>query len=177
MSWFEVLGVTPDASAEQIKTAYRELALRWHPDRFAEEAAREAAEKQMMAINTAFAEAKKHVPQTAAPAPQADGLIALDSILSDARELMRLGRNEQARITLINAGRRNAEWNYLFGSLYAREGDYNSAALYYKMAAEAEPASARYTAALRTALELDRMRTEKSKTLTERLRKVLKRSK
>ena len=31
--YYEVLGVARDASADQIKSAYRKAALQWHPDR------------------------------------------------------------------------------------------------------------------------------------------------
>jgi molecular chaperone DnaJ len=33
LDYYEVLGVTRDASADQVKSAYRKAALRWHPDR------------------------------------------------------------------------------------------------------------------------------------------------
>ncbi|MFM7530740.1 MAG: J domain-containing protein [Nodosilinea sp.] len=31
--WWQVLGVTPEASTTEIKKAYRKLAIVWHPDR------------------------------------------------------------------------------------------------------------------------------------------------
>jgi len=33
LDYYEVLGITRDASADQIKSAYRKAALKWHPDR------------------------------------------------------------------------------------------------------------------------------------------------
>jgi len=60
---FEVLGLFPQASPEEIKSAYRDLAKRHHPDRAGQrgEAARAQAQVRMQAINAAYAEALTRV--------------------------------------------------------------------------------------------------------------------
>jgi hypothetical protein len=45
---FAVLGVSPDASADEVAAAYRRLAKRWHPDRAGDDAGR------MAEINAAY---------------------------------------------------------------------------------------------------------------------------
>lgn len=49
---YEVLGIAPDASYEEIRDAYRKLALRYHPDR---NQTSEDADTRMKEINEAYA--------------------------------------------------------------------------------------------------------------------------
>jgi DnaJ-domain-containing protein 1 len=54
--WFEVLGVTPAASSEEIKAAYRAKISSYHPDRVASLASefRQLAEEKSKLINEAY---------------------------------------------------------------------------------------------------------------------------
>ncbi|QWE98189.1 DnaJ domain-containing protein [Cupriavidus sp. EM10] len=54
---YQTLGVSPDADAATIRTAYRRLAQKWHPDRLskAPEAERKLAEERLKDINRAYA--------------------------------------------------------------------------------------------------------------------------
>ena len=51
---YQVLGVSPNASDEQIKNAYRELARKYHPDNYAESPLADLASEKMKEINEAY---------------------------------------------------------------------------------------------------------------------------
>lgn len=55
---YEVLGLFPGATLEQVKKAHRTLAKRYHPDRFvgAPESERRQAEARMIQVNGAYSE-------------------------------------------------------------------------------------------------------------------------
>jgi len=50
--YYDILGVSKSASAEEIKKAYRKQALEWHPDRHKDD--KEAAERRFKEINEAY---------------------------------------------------------------------------------------------------------------------------
>jgi len=54
VNYYEVLGVSRSASEEEIKKAYKKLALKWHPDRCKPDK-KEEAEEKFKVINEAFA--------------------------------------------------------------------------------------------------------------------------
>lgn len=66
---YAVLGVPAGASAQEVTQAYRALAQIYHPDRYADAAARVQAEatRRMQAVNAAYATLRAAQPQPAPP--------------------------------------------------------------------------------------------------------------
>ena len=145
---FEVLGVGANAEESEIRKAYRELARRWHPDRYMEGPERMWAEKKMMEINKAYHEALKGPANAASSVNETT---PERELLADARRLMELGQLSAARQVLLNVAIRSAEWNYLFGSVMLKLGEYEKAVLYFGIASRQRPQNQQYKTAYQSA--------------------------
>ena len=147
---FEILGVARGVSADEARRAYRELARRWHPDRFLEGPERMWAEEKMIAINNAYHDVLRQIQgeRCVGPAPAAE---PENAQLADAKRLMELGQLSAARQALLRIATRDAEWNYLFGALLQRLGDYEKAVLYFGIATRQKPQNVQYRTALQSA--------------------------
>jgi tetratricopeptide (TPR) repeat protein len=142
---FTVLGIDSETNEPEIKQAYRALARRWHPDRFTEGPERLWAEQKMIQINIAYHEA---LMSRAGKYPvQYDKDNPETHMLEDIRKLMELGQLSAARQALIRIAYRNAEWNYLFGAVLLRLGEYEKAVLYFGIAARQRPQNHQYRTA------------------------------
>ncbi len=140
---YQILGVAKDATEEEIRSAHRSLARRWHPDRFPEGPERLWAEEKMIQINLAYEEVMKHCPI------RHRGRI--DKELEDIRRLLGENQLAQARQALLRITARSAEWNYLFGAVLFRLGEVEKSLLYFSIAAKKHPENTQYYSAYRSA--------------------------
>ena len=131
---YSVLGVSPTATDEEIKAAYRSLARRYHPDNYAndEEGAQSASEK-MKEINAAYDEITTARARGAKAGAGAD--------YAYIRERIRAEQYAEAELTLeqIPVAARTAEWHYLKSVLLARRGWQNDAIREIEIACTMDP--------------------------------------
>ena len=157
---YKVLGVSRDASDEEIKRAYRRLAKQYHPDRNPGD--QEAARK-MQQVNAAYEQIKN--PEKANPSGSGyggygydpfggygsqsyDSGDAGDQYQQAAWQYIRFRRYAEALNTLNNATERNARWYYLSALANQGLGNQVTALEHMRKAVSMEPDNYEYLAAL-----------------------------
>ena len=124
---YEVLGVKPGASEEEIRAAYRELVKKYHPDKYIDNPLADLAEEKMQAINEAYDVLMKRGTQQQSyqygygqQNQQSYG--SGNSYYYAIRQEIDRNNLAKAEQMLINAPNRDAEWYFLSGVLSFRKG-------------------------------------------------------
>ncbi len=154
---YKVLGVSPSATDEQVKEAYRNLAKKYHPDQYADSPLKDLADEKMKEINEAYdaitAQRKGKKQQSYGGGYNPVGNSA-GSSFNDVRSLIMSGRIADAEQILngVPPERRNAEWYFLKGSVLYRRGWLEEAKDHFSRACQMDPGNAEYSAALNQAM-------------------------
>ncbi len=158
---YKVLGVSPDASDEDIKKAYRELAHKYHPDRYRDSDLADLAEEKMKEINAAYEEIRRMRSQKNQQSTgggyeykaEGNGNYNRHNYSQEAQEKFFLIRNcinsgnvqEAERLLKEVANRdRGAEWHFLAGCVLMRKGFYADATHAFDTAYRMEPTNNEY---------------------------------
>ena len=151
---YKVLGVSRDATDDEIKKAYRELARKYHPDNYANSPdLAELAGDKMKEVNEAYDEIQRmrsSSKNTGEYSRSSGGSEYHMGELRHARDLITGGRYSEADIVLdsIPKEARNGEWNYLKGFVLAKRGYYYDSIRFLETACYLEPDNMEYRAAL-----------------------------
>ena len=162
---YQVLGVSPSATDEQIKSAYRELARKYHPDNYVNNPLADLAQEKMKEINEAYDQIQRqrkqqqqsYSGQASANRGYSNAGYSRQSYsgqgrsqFADIRQLLNSNRLSEAEELLegIPQQRRDAEWYYLRGRVFYVHGWLDQAYSYYTRAVQMNPGNAEYQTAL-----------------------------
>lgn len=146
---YKVLGVSPDATDEEIKKAYRELARKYHPDNYVNNPLADLVEEKMKEVNEAYDYIMKHRGEAKSSSSSGSSRSG-EYDYSYIRTLINSRRYQEAENILnsIPEQQRNAEWNFLKGCILTQKAWYYDAQKYYETACYMDPENAEYKAAL-----------------------------
>lgn len=152
---YQVLGISPNASDEEVKAAYRELARKYHPDHYVDNPLADLASEKMKEINDAYDRimtARKNGSSTGGGQSYSSqaGRPQGSSQLSDIRRLINARRITEAEELLdgIPSHTRDAEWHFLKGCVQYNRGWLDDAYENFSRACQMDPYNQEYRATL-----------------------------
>jgi len=147
---YRTLGLSPDATTQQVRNAYVKLAQEYNPDRYTDSAKKKWAQERMDEINTAFDAIMNYSRTGNAPQPENTNSASgndRDDFYIYIRRLIQQGKYDTALNQLKRyVNEDDAEWQFLMGSAMYYSGYYSSSFEYFRRAAEKEPSNREYTA-------------------------------
>lgn len=146
---YAVLGISRNASDDEVKKAYRNLARKYHPDNFSDETSAEMAKEKMQEINEAY----DSIVNSRRGGANYGGSNSGSADFRDIRTYINSGRLDYAQELLdgVPVERRNAEWYYLNGVVLNNRGWFNDAYTSFATAYRMNPSNPEYRDAFQRA--------------------------
>ncbi len=159
MDPYRVLGVSPSATDAEVKTAYRTLAKKYHPDRYKGHELQELAADKLKEINEAYDIIQKDRQSGYGQASQgfdpsyssySGSSYSGSSEFANIRSAIQMGDLTRAESMLDGISNRSAEWHFLKGMVLLRRGWYDGARQHFSTAVSMDPGNAEYANAYNT---------------------------
>ena len=156
---YKVLGVSSNATDEEIKKAYRELVRKYHPDKYRDSDLADLANEKMKEINAAYEEIQK-MREAGSKGGNSGSYNTGGSYggnssssgnprYSQVRRMINTGHFDEANRVLLEVveADRDAEWFFLTGYILLKRGHYVDAQRYFDTACSMDPYNQEYRAA------------------------------
>lgn len=143
---YKVLGITPSASDEEVKRAYRELAKKYHPDKYLNTPFSDMASEKMKEINEAYDQILAERKNAKNQGQNYTRYHENRSKFEDIRMMINNGDFAGAERELGNipSEDRDAEWYYLMGIVVFKKGWLEDAYNYFQTACRMDPNNVEY---------------------------------
>ena len=157
---YKILNISPDASDDEVKKAYRELARKYHPDHYHGSPLEKMAEEKMKEINEAYAMIQQQRKSGGGSrssggsygdygnyAGNAHGYgqrDETDPLFQKIRATIGRGDFESAEQMLNDTDLRTAEWHFLMGYVYYHKGWLDEASREIEIAYTMDPNNMEY---------------------------------
>ncbi len=149
---YEVLGVSKNDSDDTIKNAYRELAKKYHPDKYVDNPLSDLAGEKMKEINEAYDAIMDERRSGKKSSSSSGGGYSAYQNPQFSQIRMHIQNNNlevaQKMLDEISINERDAEWYYLNGSVQYKRGWYDNAYTNFATAYKMNPSNPEYRAAL-----------------------------
>ncbi len=147
---YVVLGVSRNATDEEIKKAYRILAKKYHPDNYADSDLADLASEKMKEINEAYDTIQKERSGQSTGSSYGGSYYTNTNAggkYSQVRVLINQRRVAEAEAMLgaVDPAERDAEWNFLMGCVMMQKGSFYDAQRYVDTACYMDPTNREYS--------------------------------
>ncbi len=151
---YEVLGIGRDATDEEVKSAYRTLAKKYHPDNYGpDNPLKDLAEEKMQEVNAAYDEIQKQRAEGQDGGYSSENQYSYggdenrsSGVYAEIRRALNAKRFGEAERLLNTVAKddRTPEWHFLNSLVLVRRGRMNDAMRELEIACNAEPDNLEY---------------------------------
>lgn len=151
---YKVLGVKRGSSLEEIRSAYKKLVKKYHPDQYFNNPLSDLASEKLKEVNQAYDEITRNGASNNQSNRSYESNYSQNRNYgsspnyNDIRSRIERGDLSEAERMLNDISNRNAEWNFLRGVIYMQKGWYDQAYEHIRMAVNMEPNNIEYQNAL-----------------------------
>ena len=136
--YYKILGLSQDATEEEVENAYSELKAKYSKERFLEGEAGNEAAKNLTKLETAYAEIKANFKRDVKDS-------FFNGSLERVEKLLKEGRINEAQAELDNATDRDAEWHYLQSVIFYKKNWFNESKKQLEIAMDIDPKNSKYS--------------------------------